>query len=127
MIRAYLLVSAVLYVAFAVWCTLAPTKTASFLGLSFRSGSGKSEYITVYGGLEFGVAMFFLAAALRPELRWAGLVFAILFYAGLVIWRVPTLLFISGVERPTYLFAAGEAVLLAAGIAVWLMSARTAN
>lgn len=120
MLRAYLLVNAVLYILFAVWCTLAPEKTASFLGLTFRSGSGKSEFITVYGGLEFGVAVFFLVAALRPEFRSAGLLFAILFYGGLVLWRIPTLLVIAGVERQTYLFAAAEGLLLLSGLALWL-------
>jgi hypothetical protein len=112
MLRTYLFVNAALYVLFAVWCTVMPEKTAETLGLAFRSGSGKSEYITVYGGLEFGVAMFFLLAALRPELRQAGLLFALLFYGGLVAWRIPTLLMVSGVQKVTYGFAATEAVLL---------------
>jgi hypothetical protein len=118
MLRMYLLVNAVLYVLFAVWCTVMPGKTAEVLGLTFRSGSGKSEYITVYGGLEFGVAMFFLLAAMRPEMRQAGLLFALLFYGGLVAWRIPTLLLVPGVHRVTYGFAATEAVLL--GMAVLL-------
>lgn len=121
MVKTYLLINAAMYILFALWCTFAPTKTAQFLGLSFRSGSGKSEYITVYGGLEFGVAMFFLLAALRPELRNAGLLFALLFYGGLVVWRLPTLLFVEGVQRPTYLFAAAEFVLLIVGLVAWIL------
>ena len=112
MLRTYLFVNAALYVLFALWCTLMPEKTASALGLMFRSGSGKSEYITVYGGMEFGIAMFFLLAALRPEMRQAGLLFALLFYGGLVAWRIPTLLMVPGVQKITYGFAASEAVLL---------------
>jgi len=121
MVKAYLLVNAALYILFALWCTVAPTKTANFLGLSFRSGSGKSEYITVYGGLEFGVAMFFLVAALRPEFRTAGLLFALLFYGGLVLWRIPTLLTIAGVQKQTYFFAGAELVLLLLGLMIWWM------
>jgi hypothetical protein len=123
MLKAYLFINAVLYVAFALWCTVMPEKTAAALGLAFRSGSGKSEYITVYGGLEFGVAMFFLAAALKPELRSAGLLFAVLFYGGLVLWRIPTLLLVSGVRPTTYGFAAAEAALLVWGMVIWLMPA----
>lgn len=116
MLRTYLYVNAALYVIFALWCTLMPEKTADALGLGFRSGSGKSEYITVYGGMEFGIAMFFLLAAMRPEMRQAGLLFALLFYGGLVAWRIPTLLMVPGVKQITYGFAATEAVLL--GLAV---------
>jgi hypothetical protein len=112
MLRTYLYVNAGLYVIFALWCTLMPEKTADALGLGFKSGSGKSEYITVYGGMEFAIAMFFLLAALRPEMRQAGLIFALLFYGGLVAWRIPTLLMVSGVKQITYGFAAAEAVLL---------------
>ncbi len=116
MLRTYLYVNAALYVIFALWCTLMPEKTADALGLGFRSGSGKSEYITVYGGMEFGIAMFFLLAAMQPEMRQAGLLFALLFYGGLVAWRIPTLLMVPGVKQITYGFAATEAVLL--GLAV---------
>lgn len=119
MIRTYLFINAGLYILFAVWCTVMPRTTASALGLSFKSGSGKSEYITVYGGLEFGAAMFFLIAALKPELRGAGLLFGLLFYAGLVCWRIPTLMFVEGVQKTTYFFAAGELVLGVAAAWLW--------
>jgi hypothetical protein len=118
MVTIYLYVNAALYAIFAAWCTIMPDKTASALGLSFRSGSGRSEYITVYGGLEAGVALFFLFTAMRPQLREAGLLFAILFYACLVLWRIPTLLFIPGIQRTTYGFAAGELALLIAAVAL---------
>jgi len=120
MAQIYLFVNAALYVIFALWCTFMPEKTASTLGLSFRSGSGKSEYITVYGGLEFGVAMFFLVAALRPELRTAGVLFAVLFYGGLIVWRLGTFIFVSGIGRVTYGFAAGELVLGILALVVWM-------
>jgi len=118
-IKAYLFLNAALYLLFVVWCTVMPTTTAKALGLSFNSGSGKSEYITVYGGLEFGVAMFFLLAALKPELRNAGMLFAVLFYGGLVLWRIPTLLFVPGIQRTTYWFAGFEFILLLGAIGLW--------
>lgn len=119
MIKAYLFLNAALYAIFVVWCTVMPTATAKALGLSFNSGSGKSEYITVYGGLEFGVAVFFLLAAIKPELRSAGLLFAVLFYAGLVLWRIPTLILVPGIQRTTYLFAGFEFALLVAAVGLW--------
>lgn len=122
MIRTYLFVNAALYILFALWCTIAPTKTSEVVGLAFRSGSGKSEYITVYGGLEFGVAMFFLITAIRPELNRAGLLFGLLLYACLVLWRLPGLFTISGIAKPTYFFAAAEFVFALWGLGLWLTS-----
>jgi hypothetical protein len=119
MVKAYLLFNAVAYVGFSLWCTIMPEKTASALGLTFRSGSGKSEYITVYGGLEMGVAMFFLAAALMPKYQEAGLLFAVLFYGGLVAFRVFTFATVAGIERITYGFGASELVLGLIGAWLW--------
>jgi Domain of unknown function (DUF4345) len=126
MLKAYLVLNAALYVIFALWCTIAPSYTASALGLSWRNGSGKSEYITVYGGMEFAIAMFFLVCAFKPEWHQPGLIFGLLFYGGLVLWRIPTLILIPGVARTTYYFAASEFVLLLMALALWLSPSRSA-
>lgn len=120
MTRIFLFINAALYIVFALWCTIAPTKTAEFLGLAFRSGSGKSEYITVYGGMEFGIAMFFLIAALKPEFKDAGLLFGLLFYAGLILWRLPGFLTIPGIAKATYFFGAAELLLGLWALFLWL-------
>jgi hypothetical protein len=125
MLKSYLLFNAALYILFALWCTIAPEKTAGVLGLAFRSGSGKCEYITVYGGLEFGLGLFFLLAGLRPELREAGLILAICFYGGLVLWRLPTLALVPGIHRVTFGFAAAEFVLCAMAAALWFTNHRS--
>lgn len=118
MIKAYLLFNAIAYIGFALWCTFAPEKTSSAIGLQFRNGSGKSEYITVYGGLEMGVAAFFLVAGIMPKYQEAGLLFSLLFYAGLVVFRAYTFATVPGIERVTYYFAGSELVLglIAAGL-----------
>lgn len=126
MAMAYLWFNAALYIGLAVWSTAAPDQVARIVGLAFASPSGRSEFITVYGGLEFGVGLFFLAAALKPELRHAGLLFGLLFYAGLACWRLPTLLVLRDIARPTYILAATEAALFAASIALWLAQRRAA-
>lgn len=120
MTQAYLYLNAFAYVVFAVWCTVMPEKTASFLGLALPTASGKSEYITVYGGLEFGVAIFFLITAIKPDLRSAGLLFAVCFYAGLILWRLGTFLTIPGIGRPTYFFGAAELLLGITAISLWI-------
>lgn len=124
MIRAYLFLNAFAYIGFALWCAIAPVTTANAIGLQFRSGSGRSEYITVYGGLEMGVALFFLVAAMQPKYQEAGLLFAVLFYGGLIVFRAYTLVTVPGIERVTYYFAGSELLFGLAAIALWFRGPR---
>jgi len=119
MIRAYLFFNAALYVLFSAWCTFAPDKTAAGIGLAFRSGSGRSEYITVYGGLQLAMAIFFGIAGLRSEFRVAGLIFALCLYASLVAFRLATIATIPGLDRMTYFTGGLELVLGAAAAVLW--------
>jgi hypothetical protein len=120
MLKAYLLVNGVLYVIFALWCTFMPEKTAGYLGFAFKSGSGKSEYMTVYGGLEFGIALFFLAAGLKPELAQAGLLFALMFYGSLAVWRIYTFITVADIQKPTYYFGTSEIILAIMAAALYV-------
>lgn len=116
----YLWINAIAYVSFAAWCTLFPKQTASGIGFSFISPSAKSEYITVYGGLEAGMAVFFVLGAIRPELRSAALVFCVCMYTGLVVFRMGTILMISDLSKLIYILFALEVLLGAGAWALWL-------
>lgn len=87
MLSAYLWLNCGLYVIFALWCTLRPEQTSTFLGLDPRGWKGLSEYVAVYGGLEAGLAAFFGLAALRPTFQEPALWLAALLYGGLVVFR----------------------------------------
>ena len=87
MLVAYLILNAVLYAAFSAWCALAPQQTATFLGLGRLNPAGEAEYLTVYGGLQGGLAVFFLLAALMPAHQRTALLFSVCLYAGLVLFR----------------------------------------
>lgn len=87
---AWLTLNALLYLALGVWCTLNPAGTATAIGYDLTNGSARSEYLTVYGGLEIGMAAFFAICAWRPDLRQAGLLFGVLSYGGIVLWRAIT-------------------------------------
>ena len=93
----YLGFQALLYLALAVWCTLAPDGTSKALGFDLTNGSARSEYITVYGGLELGMAIFFLLTAVNPEWRRMGVLFALCTYACLAVFRLGTLIFVPDV------------------------------
>jgi hypothetical protein len=83
----YLAINACLYLLFGAWCALSPEYTSSAVGLLIPTQQGYTEYIAVYGGLEFGVGVFFLLALLKSHLRVPGLVFGACFYCGLALFR----------------------------------------
>lgn len=86
-LKLYLLVNALLYFIFGIWCAVAPEWTAAAVGLSFPSAQGYAEYVAVYGGLEFGVGLFFLLCARTSSLATAGILFGTCFYVGLFCFR----------------------------------------
>jgi hypothetical protein len=87
MLVVYLAVNAVLYVAFAIWCTLAPRTTASWLGLATTGAGGDSEYFAVYGGLQAGLGVGYSLSLWLPETRPTALLWSVALYGGLVVWR----------------------------------------
>lgn len=83
----YLWFNAVAYAVFAIWCTLRPEQTSTFLGLRPEGAKGMSEFIAVYGGIEAGMAAFFAIAALKPALHGPAVLMAACVYVGLVAFR----------------------------------------
>jgi hypothetical protein len=86
-IPAFLAFNALLYAVFAVWCTLAPSRTSAFLGLSTTNAGGASEYLAVYGGLQAGLAVFYALAAALPAHRRTAVLFSLALYGGIVAFR----------------------------------------
>ena len=87
MLAAYLLLNAVLYAIFAVATTVVPARIAAALGFTLDT-QGRIEFLTVYGGLELGLAAFYAWAVYTgaPAQRVA-LMFSLFVYAGLVLYR----------------------------------------
>jgi len=83
----YLAFNAVLYAAFAVWCAVEPHRTSAFLGLTRANPAGESEYLAVYGGLQAGLAVFYLLALVQPEHRRTALLLSLAIYGGIVLLR----------------------------------------
>lgn len=114
----YLWLNAALYATFAVWCSLLATQTSQSLGYTALNSSGRSEYLTVYGGLQLGLALFFAWVAYRPEMHRTGLVLALAIYLPLVIMRWMSIARYWPVERLTLGVGTLEFIMLV--IAVWL-------
>lgn len=121
----YLYFNAALYAVFGLWCALRLDATAASLGYTTLSSSGRSEYLTVYGGLQWGLALIFLYLASKPELHRAGVVIALALYAPIVLHRMISLLRFSPVETLTMAVAGLEIAMLAAALLLWFMAART--
>jgi hypothetical protein len=116
MANAYLYFNAFLYAAFALWCTVAPTDTAFAVGYETLSRSGLSEYLVVYGGLELGLAFFFVWCA-KTGMQRAGLAFSLALYAPIVAYRLATVAHQWPVASITLFTGILEIVLLLGAIA----------
>jgi len=109
----------VVYIILGVWCSLLPDQTSQSVGFELINGSGMSEYITVYGGLEVGLGLAMLITSFVARLRLGGLAFTFILSACLPLFRVPTIL-VFDVQSTTYALMAVEiafAILL--GLALW--------
>lgn len=115
----YLWVNAALYAVFAAWCALKVEGTSRSLGYTSLNASGYSEYLTVYGGLQIGLAVFFAWTAWRPELQRTGLVLAIALYAPIVLMRWGSIARHWPVDMMTVVVGGLETTLLAAALLLW--------
>lgn len=116
----YLLLNAVLYAVFAVASTVVPERVAGALGFTLDA-QGRVEFMTVYGGLELGLAVFYgWAAYADPATQRAALMFSLLLYAALVLFRAGGILR-YGVPGTTMLAVAGLELLMLIGaiVLVW--------
>lgn len=121
MIAAYLYLNAALYAAFALWCTLQWKSTAANLGYQSLDNSGRSEYLVVYGGLQWGLAVSFFWLASEPALRVTGLRFALALYIPIVAYRLLTIWRFRPVRSVTPIVGALEVLLLLAAVALCLL------
>ncbi|MFN0274837.1 MAG: hypothetical protein ACKVPJ_03755 [Chitinophagales bacterium] len=112
-VEIYLWLNCILYSGFAGWCLLKPTATATFSGLSFLNTSGRAEYFAVYVGMEAGWAVFYLLCALNEELYYAGILFSVCIYAGIVLFRWVSILQKGASSKNGYYIAILEMILLA--------------
>jgi hypothetical protein len=111
MSKIVLLAFGVLYFVLGVWCFSSPQETARKIGFDLVGGAGRSEFMTVYGGLEIALGVFLLICGMNAGLHHAGLLFALISSACLMLARVATLVVVEGVSRTTWLFFATEVVM----------------
>jgi hypothetical protein len=108
------------YLALAIWCTFDSETTSQKVGFALNGGSGQSEFVTVYGGLEFALALVLLMPWVWNESTRFALVSCTLVHASLVIFRTFAYFRFEGIEPFTHRLAIGEWVILLASIAMLL-------
>jgi hypothetical protein len=116
---AYLYLNAALFVVFAIWMTLSPWRTATAMGFEQLAASGRSEYLVIYGGLQFGLAAFFGIAAASTSMHRTGVLFAVCLYAPIVLYRIVTVWRFWPVKGLTLTVAALEIALLLAALVLF--------
>jgi hypothetical protein len=119
MARIFLALVGVAYLALAAWCAVAPQKTSRAVGFELAPGAGQSEFLTVYGGLEFALGLVFLWPLLRPQDVGYALLVCLAVHVSLVAFRTASFVLYSGVPNSTYMLAAVEWVILLGTVACY--------
>ncbi|MCC9607828.1 DUF4345 family protein [Blastopirellula sp. JC732] len=109
--RVFLALVGCLYVGLGIWCAVAPQKTSAVVGFTLQPGSGQSEFLTVYGGLEVGLGLLFLWPLYRSGDFEFPLAACLMVHACLVLFRTIGFFSFSGMSSTTYNVAAAEWVI----------------
>ncbi len=125
--KIFLVVVGLLYLGLAIWCSFDPQTTSAKVGFELQPGSGESEFVTVYGGLELGMALiFFLPLVWNEATRFSG-VSCLLIHACLVLFRTISFFNFAGIDSFTYRLAIGEWVILLVSVAMLLTFKSASN
>ena len=117
--RYFLAVVGITYLCLAVWCSLQPEQTSQLVGFKLEPGSGQSEFLVVYGGLELGLAGILLLPLIRPKQLESSLLACLIVHACLVLFRSASFFLYSGIQPMTYRLAIGEWIILL--VSAWLV------
>ncbi|QDV73941.1 hypothetical protein [Botrimarina mediterranea] len=110
--RVFLYVLAILYIGLGIWCAVAPSTTSKKVGFERIGEAGRSEFMTVYGGLEVGMGIMFAIFAIRPESVVYGLVACVAVHGGIVAFRTASFFLYDAMHGMVVQLAIGEWIIL---------------
>lgn len=110
--RTVLVLTGLLYVGLGSYCGLFPDAAARSVHLEPLGAGGRSEFLTVYGGLEIGLGLTFLYFSWHRIRILNGLMACFLIHAGIVLFRGISLIQNSAVWSETRSLVIGEWVIL---------------
>jgi hypothetical protein len=119
MARIFLAIVGIVYLYLAALCTFSPASSAKMIGLDLQPGSGQSEFVTVYGGLEFALAVAFLWPLYRAADTPYALGFCLLSHGCLVAFRGYSLLIYRGISPMTYQLAVADWVIFLLALVIY--------
>jgi len=125
--KIFLTLVGLLYLALAIWCSIDPQTTSAKVGFALEAGSGESEFVTVYGGLEFGMAVIFMMPLLKSAWTRFSLTSCLIMHASLVAFRTFAYFSFEGIGSFTHRLAVGEWVILLVSVALMLLTKPTHN
>jgi len=86
--RVFLILSALVWLPYGVYCWIDPGQLAGSAGVAFQSATGSTELRAMYGGLQAAIGLLALAGALRAPLRRPALLTLGFLTAGLALARL---------------------------------------
>jgi len=86
--KTILFVSSLVFITYGLVSLISPTVPADFAGLAMSSGDAVAEIGAMYGGLQTGVGLFCLLAAVRVEYFRSGLMLLVIGIGALALGRL---------------------------------------
>ncbi|MCA9070997.1 MAG: hypothetical protein KDA84_18850 [Planctomycetaceae bacterium] len=108
-----------LYVLLGLYCSFLPARASKTVGFELVGGSGRSEFLTVYGGLEVAMGLVFLMPFLRPGETEFALKACLIIHACLVLFRSVGFVTFQNIGSSTTSLAIGEWVIFLATAVIW--------
>lgn len=81
-------VTAIIFISYGLVCFFDPQIPAAYSGVKLSNADSRIEIAAMYGGLQAGLGIFCLIAALKTEYTCAGLLMVICLIGGLAITRI---------------------------------------
>ncbi len=110
----------ILYIGLAIFCTIAPQTASEKVGFKLDGGTGQSEFLVIYGGLELAMGLIFLLPLVKSDTLDFSLTACLLIHVCLVIFRSISFFAFSEISGTTVRLAIGEwVILIVTGLAIW--------
>lgn len=107
-VRLFLLFVGVIYLLLSLLCSFGIEQVSGSIGFSLTSSAAKSEFLSVYGGLEFALGLIFLWPMLQPRVTMTLLNACLIIHASLGLFRLTGFILFSVNETKPYYFLATE-------------------
>ena len=122
--KIFLALVGLMYIGLAAWCSLAPHTTSGKVGFQLKPGSGQSEFLVIYGGLELAMALIFLWPLFNRDVLFYSLTTCLIIHGCLVFFRTLSFFLFRGMGSTTVYLAIGEWAILILTAVLWFWHSR---